>query len=132
MTPKLRALFSRTLGDAGERLAARELKRKRLRLITRGYRSYHGEIDLIARDGDRLVFVEVKTRRHGQPAEAVTPEKQRRLTLTALEFLKRHDLLDAPARFDIVAIVWPPDSRKPRVEHIENAFEAVGKYQMFR
>jgi putative endonuclease len=124
--------MNRMLGDAGERLAARHLKRKGLRLITRGYRSYHGEIDLNARTGDRLVFVEVKTRRQGQPAEAVTLEKQRRLTLTALEFLKRHDLLDAPARFDIVAIVWPSDGRKPRVEHMENAFEAVGKYQMFR
>ncbi len=132
MTPKVRAFLNRMLGDAGERLAARELKRKGLRIITRGYHSYHGEIDLIARDGDRLVFVEVKTRRQGVPAEAVTPEKQRRLTLTALEFLKRHHLLDAPAQFDIVAIVWPEGGGTPQVEHIENAFEAVGKYQMFR
>ncbi len=132
MTPKLRALLSKMLGDAGERLAARELKRKGLRIITRGYRTFHGEIDLIARDGDRLVFVEVKTRRQGQPAEAVTPEKQKHLTLTSLEFLKRHHLLDAPARFDVVAIVWPEGKGSPTVEHFENAFEAVGRGQMFR
>ena len=132
MTPKLRALLSKMLGDAGERLAARTLRRKGLRIITRGYRTYHGEIDLIAREGNRLVFVEVKTRRQGVPAEAVTQEKQRRLTLTSLEFLKRHHLLNAPCRFDIVAIVWPSGGGSPIVDHFENAFEPVGKYQMFR
>ncbi len=103
-----------------------------MRVILRGYRTPQGEIDLIARDRDTLVFVEVKARRRGQPAEAVTLEKQRRLTLAALHFLKRHQLLDQNCRFDVVAIVWPDDRKAPSIEHIRSAFEAVGQGQMFR
>lgn len=132
MSGPLRALLGKLLGDRGERAAARYLRRRGLRVITRGYRCPLGEIDLIARDGDRLVFVEVKTRRRGEPAEAVTPAKQRRLTLTALHFAKRHGLLDIPGRFDIVAIVWPDDRQAPEIEHIVNAFEGVGRWQMHR
>ena len=91
-----------------------------------------GEIDLIARDGDTLVFVEVKARRQGVPAEAVTPEKERRLTLAALQFMRRHNVLEVRSRFDIVAIVWPDDRSPPRIEHFKNAFETVGRGQMFR
>ena len=97
-----------------------------------GYRTAQGEIDLIARDGETLVFVEVKTRRTGTPAEAVTPEKQRRLTLAALRFLKQHGLLEQRCRFDIVAIVWADDRGAPVIEHIPDAFPAVGRGQMFR
>jgi putative endonuclease len=136
MTPTpavLRAWLSRLLGTRGEREAARFLRRQGMRVILRNYRTPQGEIDLIARDGDMLVFVEVKSRRRGVPAEAVTPEKQRRLTLAALHFLKRHRLLDSVrGRFDIVAIVWPDDRRPPAIEHIPHAFEAVGRWQMFR
>jgi putative endonuclease len=103
-----------------------------MRVILRGYRTAYGEIDLVARDGNVLVFIEVKSRRYGQPAEAVTPEKQRRLTLAALEFLKRHHLLEQQSRFDVIAIVWPDDHEVPRIEHLRNAFEAVGRGQMFR
>jgi putative endonuclease len=131
-TPVLQALWSRWLGDRGERAAARFLRRAGLRIIVRGYRISRGEIDLIAREGDRLVFVEVKARRRGEPAEAVTEEKQRRLTLAALHFLKRHALLEQPNRFDVVTVVWPDDRRLPTIEHIKNAFEAVGRGQMFR
>ncbi len=98
----------------------------------RGYRTRYGEIDLIARDGDTLVFVEVKSRRQGVPAEAVTLEKQRRISLAALHFLRKHGLLDVRCRFDVVAIVWPDEHGAPEIEHIPNAFEAVGRWQMFR
>jgi putative endonuclease len=128
----LRALRIRLLGGAGERAAAKYLRKKGLRILVKNYRAAPGEIDLIARDADTLVFVEVKTRRAGVPAEAVTPEKQKRLTLTALHFLRRHRALEVHSRFDIVAIVWPHGSRRPAIEHIPNAFEAVGRYQMFR
>lgn len=127
-----RDLWRRLLGDRGERAAARHLRRRGLRIITRNYRTPQGEIDLIARDGDTLVFVEVKSRRQGTPAEAVTPEKQRRLTLAALHFMKRHDLLDCPCRFDVVAVVWPEGRRRPEIEHFPAAFEAVGCGQLFR
>src|ERR1700722_20114987 len=100
-----------------------------MRILLRRYQTEQGEIDLIARDGDTLVFVEVKARRRGQPAEAVTLEKQRRLTLAALQFLKRHDLLEQRCRHDVVAIVWPDDKREPEIEHFRNAFEAVGRGQ---
>jgi putative endonuclease len=127
-----RAVLNRVLGDRGERAAERHLKRQGLRVITRNYRTPWGEIDLIARDRDTLVFVEVKTRRRGQPAEAVTPEKQRRLTNAALRFLRRFNLLEQRARFDVVAVVWPHDDQPPTIEHIMNAFEPPGRGQFFR
>jgi putative endonuclease len=132
MNRLLRAALNRVLGDRGERAAARHLRRQGLRVITRNYRTTWGEIDLIARDGDTLVFAEVKTRRRGQPAEAVTPEKQRRLTLAALQFLRRFGLLEQRARFDVVAVVWPDDGRPPSIEHLTNAFEPSGRGQFFR
>ena len=128
----VRALMNKVLGRAGERLAARHLRRAGMRILVWNYSAPSGEIDLIARDGDYLVFVEVKTRRSGIPAEAVTPEKQRRITLAALHFLRRHRALEVRSRFDIVAIVWPVGSSKPSIDHLRNAFEAVGRGQMFR
>jgi putative endonuclease len=125
-------LWTRMLGDRGERAAARYLRRRGLRIVTRGYHTPWGEIDLVARDGNVLVLIEVKTRRRGTPAEAVTPEKQRRLTLAALHFMRRHDLLEQRSRFDVVAIVWADDRSPPRIEHIRDAFEAVGRGQWFR
>jgi putative endonuclease len=132
MNPIVRALWNRLLGSRGEQEAARYLRRQGLRILRRGYRTDQGEIDLVARDGDVTVFVEVKARRRGVPAEAVTPEKQRRLTLAGLHFLKKHNLLDHRSRFDVVAIVWPEEGRRPQIEHIRDAFEAVGRGQMFR
>ena len=132
MTSNLRALLNRLFGDRGERTAARFLRGRGLRVLLRGYRTSQGEIDLIAREGDVLVFVEVKARRHGVPAEAVTLEKQRRITLAALHFQRKYNLLEQSSRFDIVAIVWPDDRKPPQIEHIRNAFEAVGRGQMFR
>jgi putative endonuclease len=128
----VRTFWNRLLGDRGERAAARFLRRRGLRVLLRGYRTPSGEIDLIARDGETLVFVEVKARRQGVPAEAVTTEKQLRITLAALQFLRKHGLLDVRSRFDIVAIVWPDERGEPQIEHIPNAFEAVGRGQMFR
>ncbi len=132
MNPVARAFWNRWLGDRGEREAARFLKRLGVRVLMRGYRTGQGEVDLICRDGETLVFVEVKARRTGQPAEAVTPEKQRRLTLAALHFLKTHDLLEQRCRFDVVAIVWPEGRRPASIEHFRDAFEAVGRGQLFR
>jgi putative endonuclease len=131
MTSIVRAFLNRLLGDQGERAAARYLRRQGMRVLLRGYRTRLGEIDLIVRDGETLVFVEVKSRRQGSPAEAVTPEKERRLTNAALQFLRKYDLLEQRSRFDIVAIVWPHDRKTPTFEHFRNAFEPVGRWQMF-
>ncbi len=127
-----------TLGAKGERIAVRFLRRqKRMHIIEASARNIYGEIDIIAvdRQKTRVVFVEVKTRAshdRGHPAEAVTPEKQKRITRIAMAYLKHHNLLDScSARFDVVAVTWPKTQRKPNIEHYENAFDAVGSYQMF-
>jgi putative endonuclease len=124
--------MNRLLGERGERIASRYLKHQGLRVLVRGFRTKQGEIDLVAREGNILVFVEVKSRRHGVPAEAVTPEKQRRLTNVAMQFMRRYGLLDERSRFDVVAIVWPDDRSPPQIEHFRNAFEPPGRWQMFR
>ncbi len=93
-----------------------------------------GEIDLIAVEGRTVVFVEVKTRRShqaGHPLEAVTAQKQQRLTRLALAYLRRNDLLHCSARFDVVAITWPSDRRRPEIQHVRDAFEATGTRQWF-
>jgi putative endonuclease len=93
-----------------------------------------GELDLVALDGQTVVFVEVKTRRSaepGEPLEAVGYRKQRQLTRLALSYLKRHQLLEHPARFDVVGVTWPADQRQPEIRHVANAFEPVGRWQMF-
>jgi putative endonuclease len=80
------------------------------------------------------VFVEVKTRRSqdaGHPADAVDADKQRRLTRLAVGYLRRHNLLEYPSRFDVIAITWPAGRGKPTIEHIKQAFTAVGYDGMF-
>jgi putative endonuclease len=80
-------------------------------------------------DGRVIVFVEVKTRashERGHPAEAVGPQKQQRLTRAARLWLRRQRLAHLPARFDVVAVTWPPGQRRPTIEHFRNAFEAWG------
>lgn len=129
-----RGWWSRWLGDEGERIAKRHLRRLGYRIVARQYRNQWGEIDLIALDGECLVFVEVKTRRAdvpGHPVEAITSTKQAKLTRLALGFLKKKKLLDCAARFDVVTVVRPDDGGKPVVEHFRNAFPPVGRGQMF-
>jgi putative endonuclease len=122
------------LGNAGEREAARFLKRAGYQVIARRYRTPLGELDLVARDGAWIVFVEVKTRRSrdaGQPFEAVDLRKQAQLTKLALAFLKRQGWLESPARFDVLSIVWPEGTGVPEITHFRHAFEAAGEGQMF-
>jgi putative endonuclease len=124
----------KSLGERGEAVAAKHLRRLGYKIVARQDRGRLGEIDIVAVDRRTVVFVEVKTRRShdaGHPTESVTPDKQHRLTRLALSFLKRHSLLDNPARFDVVAVTWAEDTRRPVVEHYKNAFEPVGEGQMF-
>jgi putative endonuclease len=110
------------------------LRRLGYTIIARGQRDRMGEVDLIAVDGRTIVFVEVKTRSShdgGHPVDAVDPDKQRRLTRAALAYLKRHDLLEYPARFDVVAVTWPDGASQPLIEHYRHAFEAIGNGPMF-
>jgi putative endonuclease len=124
----------KTLGQRGEAAAARYLCRRGHKVLARGDNFGPGELDLVMLDRGTIVFVEVKTRQsheQGHPAEAVDEQKQRRLTRQAVTFLKRHGLLERPARFDVVAITWPAGKWFPTIEHIPNAFEAVGKWEFY-
>ena len=121
-----------TFGQRGEAAAAKFLKRLGYRIVARSDRGGLGEIDLVAVDGRRIVFVEVKTRRShdaGHPADAVDSDKQRRLSRLALSWLKRHDLLENPSRFDVVAITWADDKKPPVIQHYINAFEPPANSQ---
>ena len=120
-------LLRKLLGNQGEKVAAKFLKKKGMKILARQYAGEHGEIDLIANDHETVVFVEVKTRRTldaGHPAEAVTEEKQRHLTSTAQKFLHEYQLNNVNARFDVIALVWSEESSKPEIEYFPNAFEA--------
>jgi putative endonuclease len=125
-----------SLGELGERHAARFLRRRcKYRIVATRRRMRYGEIDVIAVDGKTIVFVEVKTRRSKvgpRPALAVDHHRQMRMTRAANAFLKSHGLLEYPARFDIVEIVWPATERRPQIQHHRNAFPAVGSGQFFR
>ena len=112
-------------GKRGEDIAAAFLKEQGLQLLEQNVRCTFGEIDLVAKDGRTLVFVEVRSRtgsRFGLPQESVSAAKQRRLTQLAKWYLQRHRLEDQPARFDVVAIRWAVE--KPDITWIPNAFEA--------
>lgn len=124
-----------SLGLRGERWAEKFLRRKGYIIIATHQRDRRlGEIDIIAVDGRTVVFVEVKTRTShdkGHPAEAVDQHKQRRIIKLALRYLKRHDLLENAARFDIIALTWPASEKTPVVEHFERAFDPQDVGGMF-
>jgi putative endonuclease len=112
------------LGEAGEALAARVLKKRGYKILETNYRNPLGEIDLIALDGGTLVFVEVKARHSlhfGNPKWAVTPRKQRKLSMVALYYLKVTGQNQSKARFDVVAILSM--GQRPEIEIIQNAFD---------
>jgi putative endonuclease len=127
-------LAPKSLGQRGEDAAATFLRKLGYIIVARGHRDRIGEIDLVAVDGRTVVFIEVKTRTSqdaGHPADAVDEDKQRQLTRLALAYMKRHDLLECSARFDVVAITWPDARSKPKIEHFQNAFESIGVQGMF-
>jgi putative endonuclease len=127
-------LRKKALGERGEIAAARFLKKLGYVIATTRLRQRYGEIDIIAVDGQTVVFVEVKTRRLDlttQPAEAVDSIRQQRLTRAGLAFLKYHNLLEYASRFDIVEIIWPADVKVPEIRHIVDAFPAAGHGQMY-
>ncbi len=118
--------MKKDVGDRGENIAAAYLEGKGYRILVRNFRTKMGELDIVAQEpGNRVVFVEVKTRRgnrYGSGAEAVTAAKQRHLFLAAEVFLCQRKLWNLPMRFDVVEITWRGD--EPLIRHIENAFGA--------
>ena len=114
-----------TLGKMGEDLACRELERRGYAIVARRYRRRGGELDIIARDGQTLVFVEVKARegrKFGDAAEAIGYVKRRRIISVALDYLARQHLVDCPCRFDVVSILV--QDGHAQIEVYENAFDA--------
>jgi putative endonuclease len=119
------------LGSRGEKLAARHLRRQGFKILYRNFRGRHGgEIDLVCRERETLVFVEVKTRTredYGRPLEAVNPQKQRRLAIGGLSWLRLLGDPDVHFRFDVVEVVMA-EGEAPRVELIRNAFSLPEPY----
>ena len=111
-------------GKKSEDLAAWYLKKNGYKILEQNYRTQLGEIDIIARDKKTLVFVEVKSRRsirYGSPKWSVTHQKQRKISMVALQYLKKTRQTDAAARFDVVAVISNRD--EPQIEVVKNAFE---------
>ena len=110
----------------GEDLACAELERRGYAILARRYRRRGGELDIVARDGATVVFVEVKTRdgeAFGMGSDAVTALKRRRMTQLAIDYMMRHRLDGAACRFDVVSI--RVDGGDPSVEIVQNAFDAA-------
>jgi putative endonuclease len=129
-----RPWWRRWFGTRSERAAAGFLKKKGWRIVARNYACPLGELDLVAVAGDCVVFVEVRSTEAAdpaRPAQSVDHGKQRRLTQLALHYLQKYRLLGRPARCDVLAVSWPRGQRTPTIAHVENAFEAVGRFQTF-
>jgi putative endonuclease len=115
------------LGRRGEELAERFLRERCFEIVTRNFRCRAGEIDLVARDGSALVFVEVRSRhgdRRGSGLESVTPRKQAQVARVAQYFLAGRGWGDHDARFDVIGVDFASDP--PNIEHVRGAFEVGG------
>ena len=118
-------------GELGERAARKFLRQHGLKCLTNNFRSPRGEVDLILRDGDCLVFVEVKTRSSEEwtrPAAAVDAERRRRLTRAALDYLRLLRNPPVRVRFDIVEVLLE-NSQVHEVRHLPNTFARQKPYR---
>ena len=118
-------------GDLGESAAKRHLKRSGLKFLTANFRSERGEMDLIFRDADCLVFIEVKTRSSEEwtrPSSAVDQERRRRLTRTALDYLRLLKNPQVKIRFDIVEVLLR-DGKVYEIRHLPNSFPMEHPYR---
>lgn len=114
------------LGESGERLARRRLLELGYEILDTNYRCRWGEVDIVARLNDAIVFVEVKNRRtssFGQPEEAITDAKAERLIATAETYLEEHDLSNSHWRIDLISVQIDRNGRVLPLRHLENALE---------
>lgn len=118
------------MGARGEKIATSYLQNRGYRILECNYRNRLGEIDIIAKQGKDLVFIEVKTRSailFGSPFDSVTAAKQKQLSKVALEYLSRKDCLDHPARFDVVGVQLKEMNatqwQDAKIELVQNAFD---------
>lgn len=113
-------------GKRGEDAAIARLQEAGYRIITRNYRCLYGEMDIIAQDGDTLVFIEVKSRRSerfGPPQEAVGAEKQKKLSRISMHYIQQQGIEACRARFDVIAVRISPQGTA--VDIIRNAFDLI-------
>jgi len=113
----------KTVGNQGEKLAITHLEQNGYEILDKNYRAGHGEIDIIARIGSILVFVEVKTKKFGDfgdPVTWVTRSKQRQIGKIAQAYILQKQITNMDYRFDVIALTW--DSGSWKIDHIENAF----------
>ncbi|MBI2411597.1 MAG: YraN family protein [Deltaproteobacteria bacterium] len=125
MTP-IKGILRLLTGERGEDRAEALLRKNGYRIIERNYRCARGEIDIVARDGETIAFVEVKTRSSedfGGPKYSVDKRKQRKLTEVAVHYIAERGIRDTDLRFDVVSIVVKDGAYK--TELIKDAFEAV-------
>jgi len=111
-------------GKAAENAAAKFLKAQGYKILERNYKNKFGEIDIIAQQEGVICFLEVKARHSlnlGLPQEAVSVSKQRQISRVAVYYLKSHNLLERPARFDVLALLYV--NSQPEVSLITDAFE---------
>lgn len=114
------------IGKAGENIAEIYLKKHNYKILNTNYRCKIGEIDIIAKQKDNIIFIEVKTRKdneYGFPRESVTYYKQRKISKTALMYLQQNDLFHYNVRFDVIEVWY--DNNDMYINHILNAFELV-------
>ncbi len=119
-------------GEWGEDLAVKCLRAKKYRILGRRVRIGRGEIDIVARDGEQLVFVEVKARataKEGRPAEAVNYRKRRLLAQSGMRYISRMRHAVTSYRFDIVEVVGNRNDPSPAVTHIVRAFDRRGRWR---
>jgi putative endonuclease len=119
-------MSNKETGKRGEDIAALYLKKRGYRLTDRNYRCPLGEIDIVARDGEDVVFVEVKSRKSldfGEPEAAVNRKKQIKLSKIALTYINENDIDNRNARFDVVAVVF--SGKDTQLRHIKNAFDLI-------
>ncbi len=133
LRPKaLRPTAKIELGERGEEFAAQFLKRRGYKILVPRFKSRSGEIDLVCRDGEWLVFVEVKTRasdNFGAPSEAVNREKQKHMSQTALDYLRLLQYPQVRWRFDIVEVILRQEAARPDdIRLIQNAFDLSEPY----
>ena len=116
-------MSNKILGNYGEELARRHLEGLGYKILETKFRNKIGEIDIIAKDGNTVCFLEVKTRRSltcGQPYESVTKFKMRKIVQVALSYLKyKFNSIDIPSRFDVISITTTTQT----IQHIKNAFD---------
>ena len=131
--PDMEKRRKQIVGKEGENLAQAFLESQGYRVIGRNVRTCCGEIDIIARAGRHICFIEVKTRKdrsRGTPEEAVGPRKQRNLSRAALVYVQNHQLQQQALRFDVIAIYDPGMGIKPEIRLIKNAFPLAQPYML--